>query len=59
MATAPADGGWGAGGTEGRRAGPDWVGIEGSPEFRELAARRRRAWSAPLPDAKAARGSVA
>ncbi len=42
MATAPADGGWGAGGTEGRRAGPDWVGIEGSPEFRELAARRRR-----------------
>ena len=42
MATAPDHGRGGGGGTDDRQPGVDWVGIEGSPEFRELAAQRRR-----------------
>ena len=42
MATAPERGRGDGGGTDGPHAGVDWVGVEGSPEFRELAARRRR-----------------
>ena len=42
MATAPERGRGDGGGADGPHAGIDWVGVEGSPEFRELAAQRRR-----------------